>query len=62
MSETPDEKKPFHLIRRFKNENIQFDVLYYCLIGSLGLEKTKEFLENYYRMKEEIEEMERQQE
>lgn len=52
MSEKPS-------IQKMQNETINFDILYYNLIGYLGLEKTKEFLDDYYNLKEEVERIEK---
>jgi len=41
-----------------KKEALDWDLLYYCLIGTLGVEKTKVFLKQYYELKEEIEQIE----
>lgn len=37
-----------------QSDTIDFDILYYNLIGYLGVERTKEFLKDYYNMKEEL--------
>lgn len=42
------------LFKKMQSDTIDFDILYYNLIGYLGVERTKEFLKDYYNMKEEL--------